>query len=211
MARYEDDYDVDDDIPRRRPPVHPGIVAAAIGGTLLLGVVIMVFALARTSQRAKEELAARQTQQAKTSPRPEPTPVKRIEGDRPTVSPQKAPAGEAPRPDSSERWNHQDLAAYLRLKGVTVAETVPTNLGRAHGPALWFSRAPLGDSRHALDDRWQTGVPFPDTVYVQISADAQAAHDEAGTFPNGRGWSWQRFLFAGDAKYIAEIRRALQP
>jgi hypothetical protein len=46
------------------------------------------------------------------------------------------------------------------------------------------------------------------TVYVQKTKSVQEAKDHAGV-AGRRGFSWARFLFTGDEKFLDQIRRAL--
>jgi hypothetical protein len=103
-------------------------------------------------------------------------------------------------------WNHKDLHAHLIKKGVKV-KTLPTVLGTADGPAVFFTsgKASFKDDLSTID-AFEKGEP--DLVYSRLHKSAQAAKDSAGTKESA--FTAGRFLFAGKGALYNQIKSALE-
>lgn len=137
-------------------------------------------------------------------------PLRNPEAGRGSGSSSPTAAVERPSDEDGLKWNHQDLIAFLKAKGVPIKDAVPSNIGAIQGPAMLvfrnFEATPGSGSNGgtAADQLFSIGRQ-DGTCYIQLRRTAQDARDQAGVV----GWSWGRFLFAGDPVYLAEIRKAI--
>lgn len=112
---------------------------------------------------------------------------------------------------ASERWTHRELITYLHESGLEF-ESTPSDSDSLYGPAMLFYRHNIGlkpnqSPVNPLGALQVFGLTSTNAVYVQKRASVAEARDHAGV--TRHGFSWGRFYFNGDEKFLAEIRRAL--
>lgn len=99
--------------------------------------------------------------------------------------------------------SHEELLAYLRANGLQFDEH-PT--GTMFLPSMFLDRLqPRGRYPAAIALAFQAGN-LADAVRVTKHESAQAAKDRASVLG---GFSWGRFVFEGDRKFMEDIRSVL--
>lgn len=118
-----------------------------------------------------------------------------------------------------EDWTHRQLIDHLHKRGVQCHPCVAKGFDN---PTVWLvkpealkedqiSIADLMDPTNRMSG-FQISKNWIGVIYVEKRSSAegarQAAKDETG-FAKLPSFSWGRFLFYGDARFIEEIRKAL--